>query len=784
MSFNISALNTFRNVNLGGDNAIANLNGEGGIKKNKELGNFIGRMFRLPTTKANNNAVRAELLRSLGQAFGLGGVSERDGKLHFSADFMARLESILGRDILKTGDFEIGADGSVTSGKPLTQRRITAIVNKAVQEGKSKSSQTNNSIARAVESGEIDGLPQDIKDAISAMKDAINARCGAGTVKSLGAVLSLIGKYPLVMKLNSVAKDLMRDLNGQDMTEAMNSVLAEGKPVLEQAKLLERLVEIAKGVKGAKADKPLATAMLQAVPGLLDALKNCQTPEAFKQTLDKFEQQIKERMEINAMMNECETKAFDILSEEFQKMTGLDLNTLKSAINKQTFESREINDLKTDINSGKVVVKTAADVKNAYVKLAQDFVTSRQALATQVEEQFKELLPDWALQHLRQCALTAPKIDEFILDGAKHLNEIDLKPLKAAVSAQPFNLQNVSSCMLDVVRKIFDIGNTVIGAEKMFDLGLEGKEQFAKIMLKATLANDAELVKTINSHAEEIATAIHRFIENNSEDKRANQGFIAISINLPNAMSELVGAMPAPAQAPEIKGKQVSNLPMPKITNQKELEDFFFSLDTNTQYGTLVEDGKMPDALGNERETFVFHGIVFRSDDRKISFPTMENGFTSRNDLSKIENKIEAMGLGVKGQDEKGKDIVVGPGATGQSGVSCAKTIGGVISYLDENKTFYIIDTTKIPKNEKAWDMENTILKNKFKETDESNGEVNVSYIPRNAIIGWVNIPRGTLGRAIANTPDTDEKLKKLNNIARGTFGPNLKLTFNPEYKA
>ena len=782
MSFNISALNTFRNVNLGGDNAIANLNGEGGIKKNKELGNFIGRMFRLPTTKANNNAVRAELLRSLGQAFGLGGVSERDGKLHFSADFMARLESILGRDVLKTGDFEIGADGSVTSGKPLTQRRITAIVNKAVQEGKSKSSQTNNSIARAVESGEIDGLPQDIKDAISAMKDAINARCGAGTVDSLGGVLSLIGKYPLVMELNSVAKNLMRDLNGQDMTEAMNSVLAKGNPVLEQAKLLERLVEIAKDVEGAKADKPLAAAMLKAVPGLLDELKNCQTPEAFKKTLDKFELQIKVRMEIDAMMNECETKAFDILSEEFQKMTDLDPKTLKPAINKRTFESREINELKTDINSGKVVVKTAEDVKNAFVKLAQDFVKSRQALAAQVEEQFNGLLPDWALQHLRQSALTAPKIDEFILGGAKHLNEIDLKPLKAAVSAKPFNLQNVSDCMLDVVRKIFDIGNTVIGADKMSDLGLEGLEQFAKIMLKAALANDAELVKTINSHAEEIATAIHMFIENNSEDKRANQGFIAISTNLPNAMSELVGAMPA--QAPEIKGKQVSNLPMPKITNQKELEDFFFSLDTKTQYGTLVEDGKMPDALGNQRETFVFNGIVFRSDDRKISFPTMENGFTSRNDLSKIENKIEAMGLGVKGQDEQGKDIIVGPGATGQSGVSCAKTIGGVISYLDENKTFYIIDTTKIPKNEKAWDMENTILKNKFKETDESNGEVNVSYIPRNAIIGWVNIPRGTLGRAIANTPDTDEKLKKLNNIARGTFGPNLKLTFNPEYKA
>ena len=241
---------------------------------------------------------------------------------------------------------------------------------------------------------------------------------------------------------------------------------------------------------------------------------------------------------------------------------------------------------------------------------------------------------------------------------------------------------------------------------------------------------------------------------------------------------------PAPAPVPEINGQRISGTNMPKITNQQEFEDFFFSLDTKTQFGSVSEDGKQPDALGNEKRTFVYSGIVFRGDDRKISHPTMTTGFTSRNDLTKIENKIEAMGLGVKGQDDKGKDIVAGPGATGWSGVSCAKTIDGAISYLDAGKTFYVIDTTKIPKDEKAWDMENTILQNKFKETDESNGEVNVSYIPRNAIIGWVNIPLGTQGRALGNAPDSADKLAKLKNIATGSLGSFAKLTFNPEYKA
>jgi hypothetical protein len=58
-------------------------------------------------------------------------MTEKDGKTYFSADFMAKLERILGRDVFKAADFKLNRDGSVSSGKPLTQRRIQAIVEKA-----------------------------------------------------------------------------------------------------------------------------------------------------------------------------------------------------------------------------------------------------------------------------------------------------------------------------------------------------------------------------------------------------------------------------------------------------------------------------------------------------------------------------------------------------------------------------------------------------------------------------------------------------------------------------
>ena len=129
--FNVNALGAFKDVDFGNADAIANLKQGGGVEQNGKLGSFFCKMFRSSATEANNNAVRTELLRALGQGFGIEGMTEKAGKTRFSAEFMAKLERILGRDVFKAADFKLDRDGSVASGKPLTQRRIQAIVEKA-----------------------------------------------------------------------------------------------------------------------------------------------------------------------------------------------------------------------------------------------------------------------------------------------------------------------------------------------------------------------------------------------------------------------------------------------------------------------------------------------------------------------------------------------------------------------------------------------------------------------------------------------------------------------------
>jgi len=128
IELNSAALNVYRNAGFADANTIINNDGAG-IKANGVYKGALSALSRSTEEKAANNAVRTELLKALGRAFNVKGMTEADGKVTFSKDFMARLEKILGTDF-KRGDFGINADGEVASGKPLTMRRIQAIVKK------------------------------------------------------------------------------------------------------------------------------------------------------------------------------------------------------------------------------------------------------------------------------------------------------------------------------------------------------------------------------------------------------------------------------------------------------------------------------------------------------------------------------------------------------------------------------------------------------------------------------------------------------------------------------
>ena len=95
IQFDASKVAMFRNVQLADDDSMANLGGKQGLKSAGLYTGIWSSRSRTAAQKAANNAVRTELLKSLGQAFRLSGMKEDGGKVRFSKDFMNRLEKIL-----------------------------------------------------------------------------------------------------------------------------------------------------------------------------------------------------------------------------------------------------------------------------------------------------------------------------------------------------------------------------------------------------------------------------------------------------------------------------------------------------------------------------------------------------------------------------------------------------------------------------------------------------------------------------------------------------------------
>ena len=128
-NINLTALNMFHAAKNWAADSMANLDGKNAIKNVGEYGGCLSALGRSNIEKAANNAMRTELLRALGDAFNMQVMTGLDGKARFTRDFLRQLERVIGSDF-KRDDFKLDAEGYVCSGRPLTARRIKAILNK------------------------------------------------------------------------------------------------------------------------------------------------------------------------------------------------------------------------------------------------------------------------------------------------------------------------------------------------------------------------------------------------------------------------------------------------------------------------------------------------------------------------------------------------------------------------------------------------------------------------------------------------------------------------------
>ena len=158
-NINLAALNMFTPAKDWTADSVANLDGKDAIKKVGEYGGAFSALSRTSIEKAANNEMRTELLKSLANAFNMQVVTDNDGKARFDRAFLRNLERKIGAEF-KRDDFKLDADGYVCSGRPLTARRIKAIISKvtlaALNPGSKDSSISPGRAAAMKSSSEMD----------------------------------------------------------------------------------------------------------------------------------------------------------------------------------------------------------------------------------------------------------------------------------------------------------------------------------------------------------------------------------------------------------------------------------------------------------------------------------------------------------------------------------------------------------------------------------------------------------------------------------------------------
>jgi len=220
IEFNSAALDTFRTANFEDANTIAHLDGKG-IKFGGTWALSFKILGRTTAERQANNAIRTELLKSLGKAFHLTGYSTHDdGTVTFSKAFMDRLAHLLGPDF-KREDFGVPtAGGEVRSGKPLTQRRITAILTRA-EEVANDPGKTDDDIA-GISSGSIlatkrtDVKTNDAYDAYARKLDAIKEELGLAG-RSEAEIATMVDKNPALRMFVNAEKGLKYLMNELDV---------------------------------------------------------------------------------------------------------------------------------------------------------------------------------------------------------------------------------------------------------------------------------------------------------------------------------------------------------------------------------------------------------------------------------------------------------------------------------------------------------------------------------------------------------------------------------------
>ena len=367
MAITLSALDMFRNASAWTDNTKLNLNGQGGVGNAGNYGGILSARSRQQPEKDANNAVRTALLKALAKTFNLATDPENDGT-RFSPDFMRKLEKLLG-PAFKRDDFKVGADGVVSSGRPLTARRIKAILSSA--KSAADDGRDNDSIFQGFRDA-VSTWPEEagFLEMVAGVYNDVKDRFGEQGVTTIEMLHELVPPSEISSRICGPGKKRVTP-------EAMRgwyAKLAIAQGAKRLATHLTRQIIQAKGGDGGDAARLFSHVAIRH-PEILRSILSTKNPAAAQAAFGKFAQLVEKEYDRFVVCERVRSTFIDTARNALARRLGVPVGQLGGI--DQLFIRRYGEDLRNAILDGKDPADGEEAIRAAFERRAEQFAEER-----------------------------------------------------------------------------------------------------------------------------------------------------------------------------------------------------------------------------------------------------------------------------------------------------------------------------------------------------------------------------------------------------------------------
>ena len=348
-------------ISQSNENAIARADAEAGAPLEGRTisaarNDYVKQWFRPGDDKTANDAARDLFLRTISDMFG---GSE------------ANIPQTV-KDAMKLAYFN-------HKGHPLTARRIM-FVKAAVDRILSEASEFNNAIFNSIAAGNIDELPQDMKNGLASLVDGLRTAFGPNRVPENAKITRVLNQSHVLSSLQALVESANAHGRKLDAAEVV-AAFANLAPA--------RLAATAAGshliakVQAFDPDIPFGEIMLatqydKAHPGFLDAIANCKNPGEIDALFQQHEEAFNGFAEVTARAYAAQKAVEARARERLAAELGLDARFV--ALHIPMDELREkAKDLTSDIMNGSAPGsrEPGFNLESAYDEVLNRFVQER-----------------------------------------------------------------------------------------------------------------------------------------------------------------------------------------------------------------------------------------------------------------------------------------------------------------------------------------------------------------------------------------------------------------------